>query len=104
MGASTHRPSTPRPSTSYSGKGSSSTNSSSRSTPKKETTTPERSQSTMRDMLELLEEVERCRDAVEAAKKELEKAELRVMAEMKKLDPATRTRLKRMMGVVDKDI
>lgn len=87
---------------SYSGKGS---------------TTPSRSESPIRrasevrgksamvEMLELLEEVERCRDVVtsrqadlDSAKKDLEKAEQKVSAQINKLDPETKARFRRMMG------
>ena len=98
MGASSYR-------SSYSGKGS---------------TTPSRSESPIRkpskargklsmiEMLELLEEVERCRDVVsekqddlDSAKKKLEIAEQKVYAQMDRLDPKTKDRLKRMMGRLD---
>lgn len=96
MGASSYR-------SSYSGKGS---------------TTPTKSESPIRrvsrgksamvEMLELLEEVERCRDVVaekkadlDSAKKDLERAEQKVSAQINKLDPETKARFRRMMGGLD---
>lgn len=97
MGASSYR------SSSYSGKGSTSR---SESTIRKASQV--RSKSPMVEMLELLEEVERCRDVVtsrqadlDSAKKDLEKAEQKVSAQINKLDPETKARFRRMMGGMD---
>lgn len=97
MGASSYR------SSSYSGKGSSSK---SESTIRKASQV--RSKSPMVEMLELLEEVERYRDVVtsrqadlDSAKKDLEKAEQKVSAQINKLDPETKARFRRMMGGLD---
>lgn len=99
MGASTYR-------SSYSGKGSTSVSKSTSSTRR---TTRERSKSSMVEMLELLEEVERCREVVadrqtdlDTAKRDLEKAEQKVSAQIDKLDPETKARFRRMMGGFDK--
>ena len=68
----------------------------------------ERSKSPNVEMLELLEEVERCRDVVatrqadlDSAKKDLERAEQKVSAQINKLDPETKARFRRMMGGLD---
>lgn len=99
MGASSYR------SSSYSGKGSTS---SSRSESTTRRTSQARSKSPMVEMLELLEEVERCRDVVtsrqadlDSAKKDLEKAEQKVSAQINKLDPETKAKFRRMMGGLD---
>lgn len=88
---------------SYSGKGSTSVSSNTSST--RRTTRETKSKSPMVEMLKLLEEVERCRDAVtekqkdlDSAKKDLEKAEQRVSEQIDKLDPETKARFRRMMG------
>ena len=59
-------------------------------------------------MFELLEEVERCRDAVtsrqadlDSAKKDLERAEQKVSAQINKLDPEIKARFRKMMGELD---
>ena len=59
----------------------------------------------MVEMLELLEEVERCREIVaekqsdlDSAKKDLERAEKKVSAQIDKFDPETKARFRRMMG------
>ena len=95
MGASSYR-------SSYSGKGST-TSSKSGSSSKR--ASKAKSKSPMVEMLELLEEVERCREVVSekqadlnSAKKNLEIAEQRVYEQMDKLDPETKARLKKMMG------
>lgn len=61
--------------------------------------------SAMVEMLELLEEVERCREVVtdrqsdlDSAKKDLERAEQKVSDQINKLDPETKARFRRMMG------
>lgn len=61
--------------------------------------------SPMVEMLELLEEVERCREVVadrqselDSAKKDLERAEKKVSDQIDKLDPETKARFRRMMG------
>lgn len=99
MGASSYR------SSSYSGKGS--TNPSRSESPIRKASQV-RSKSPMVEMLELLEEVERCRDVVterqadlDSAKKDLEKAEQKVSAQINKLDPETKARFRRMMGGLD---
>ena len=86
---------------SYSGKGSTAPS-------KSKKTSKAKSKSPMVEMLELLEEVERCRDVVsekqadlDSAKKKLEIAEQKVYAQMDRLDPETKDRLKRMMGRLD---
>ena len=98
MGASSYR-------SSYSGKGS--TNPSRSESPIRRPSKA-RGKSSMIEMLELLEEVERCRDVVsekqadlDSAKKKLEIAEQKVYAQMDRLDPETKDRLKRMMGRLD---
>lgn len=98
MGASSYR-------SSYSGKGST-TSSKSGSSSKR--ASKAKSKSPMVEMLELLEEVERCREVVSekqadlnSAKKNLEIAEQRVYEQMDKLDPETKARLKKMMGRLD---
>lgn len=98
MGASSY--------SSYSGKGS--TNTSRSTTASRRTVREERSKSPMVEMLELLEEVERCRDVVasrqadlDSAKKDLERAEKRVSAQINKLDPETKARFRRIMGGLD---
>lgn len=95
MGAPTYR-------SSYSGKGTTNT-SRSESLVTRETKT--RNKSAMVEMLELLEEVERCREVVvdrqsdlDSAKKDLERAEQKVSAQINKLDPETKDRFRRMMG------
>jgi len=95
MGASSYRSSSS--SLSYDGKGSISST----------TRSNERQKSSMVEMLELLEEVERCREAVadrekdlNSAKRNLEKAEEKVKAQINKLDPETKARLRRMMGAI----
>lgn len=100
MGASTYR-------SSYSGKGSTSVSRSTSST--KRTTRETKSKSPMVEMLELLEEVERCREVVadrqidlDTAKKDLEKAEQKVSAQIDRLDPETKARFRRMMGGFEK--
>ena len=98
MGASSYR-------SSYSGKGST-TSSKSGSSSKR--ASKAKGKSPMVEMLELLEEVERCREVVSekqadlnSAKKNLEIAEQRVYEQMDKLDPETKARLKKMMGRLD---
>ena len=91
MGSSVHN-------SSYSGKGST-IPSRSESTAKRASRA--KSKSPMVEMLELLEEVERCRDVLDSAKQDLERAEQRVYEQMDKLDPETKARLKRMMGRLD---
>lgn len=100
MGASTYR-------SSYSGKGSTSVSKSTSST--RRTTRETKSKSPMVEMLELLEEVERCREVVadrqtdlDTAKRDLEKAEQKVSAQIDKLDSETKARFRRMMGGFDK--
>lgn len=95
MGAPTYR-------SSYSGKGSTNT---SRSESSVTRGTKTRNKSAMVEMLELLEEVERCREVVaerqsdlDSAKKDLERAEQKVSAQINKLDPETKARFRRMMG------
>lgn len=75
----------------------------------------ERRKSAMKEMLELLEEVENCRDDVDQrkidlelakkelqfAERELEKAEERVADQLNNLDPDTRNRFRRMIGAMD---
>lgn len=87
MGAST---------SSYSGKGSSSV---SRSSARKSANSP------MIEMLRLLEEVESCREEVasrekdlKAAKKRLEKAEEKALAQVNKLDSKTKSRFRAILG------
>ena len=99
MGASSYTRS------SYSGKGSTS---SSRSETSIRQTYKVKGKSPMVEMLELLEEVEICRDVVtsrqadlDSAKKDLEKAEQKVSAQISKLDPETKARFRRMMGGMD---
>lgn len=67
-----------------------------------------RSNSPMVEMLELLEEVEKCRDIVESrqydldsAKKDLEKAEQKVSAKVEELDPQTKARYRKMLGGIE---
>ncbi len=98
MGASSYR------SSSYSGKGSTSPSRSESTTRRSQV----KSKSPMVEMLELLEEVERCRDVVtsrqadlDSAKKDLEKAEQKVSVQINKLDPETKARFRRMMGGLD---
>ena len=98
MGTSSYR-------SSYSGKGST-TSSKSGSSSKR--ASKAKSKSPMVEMLELLEEVERCREDVSekqadlnSAKKNLEIAEQRVYEQMDKLDPETKGRLKKMIGRLD---
>ena len=98
MGSSVHN-------SSYSGKGST-IPSRSESTAKRASRA--KSKSPMVEMLELLEEVERCRDVVaekkadlDSAKKDLERAEQKVSAQINKLDPETKARFRRMMGGLD---
>lgn len=64
--------------------------------------------SAMAEMFELLEEVERCRDAVterqhdlDSAKRDLEIAEQKVSDQIDKFDPETKARLRRMMGTLE---
>ena len=64
-----------------------------------------RNKSAMVEMLELLEEVERCREVVadrqrdlDSAKNDLERAEQKVSAQINKLDPETKARFRRMIG------
>lgn len=90
---------------SYSGKESTSI---SESTTRR--TSQAKSKSSMMEMLELLEEVERCRDVVtsrqadlDSAKKDLEKAEQKVSAQINTLDSETKARLIRMMGGLDEN-
>ena len=98
MGASSY--------SSYSGKGSTYTG---RNTSAyRRSVREERSKSPNVEMLELLEEVERCRDVVatrqadlDSAKKDLERAEQKVSAQINKLDPETKARFRRMMGGLD---
>ena len=99
MGTPTYR------STSYDGKGSTNT---SRTESQVTRGTKPRNKSPMVEMLELLEEVERCRDVVatrqadlDSAKKDLERAEQKVSAQINKLDPETKARFRRMMGGLD---
>ena len=89
-------------STSYDGKGSTNT---SRSESSVTRGTKTRNKSAMVEMLELLEEVERCREVVadrqsdlDSAKRDLERAEQKVSAQINKLDPETKARFRRMMG------
>lgn len=96
MGTPTYR------STSYDGKGSTNT---SRTESQVTRGTKPRNKSPMVEMLELLEEVERCREIVaekqsdlDSAKKDLERAEKKVSAQIDKFDPETKARFKRMMG------
>lgn len=96
MGTPTYR------STSYDGKGSTNTSRSESSVTRGNKT---RNKSAMVEMLELLEEVERCREVVadrqsdlDSAKKDLERAEQKVSAQINKLDPETKARFRRMMG------
>lgn len=91
MGTPTYR------STSYDGKGSSRVPSS--------RATGTKSKSAMLEMLELLQEVEKCREvvddkqkALDTAKKALDAAEKKVTAKMEELDPETKARLRKMMG------
>ena len=98
MGARSYR------SSSYSGKGSTSPSRSESTTRRSQV----KSKSPMVEMLELLEEVERCRDVVtsrqadlDSAKKDLEKAEQKVSVQINKLDPETKARFRRMMGGLD---
>lgn len=91
--------------TNYSGKGSTSV---SRSESITRRTTKAKSKSPMIEMLELLEEVEKYREVVtvkqadlDVAKRDLEKAEQRVSAQINKLDPETKARFRRMMGGLD---
>ncbi len=93
---------------SYSGKGSTNTSRSTSTSSSRRPVREERGKSPMVEMLELLEEVERCRDVVasrqadlDSAKKDLEKAEKRVSAQINKLDPETKARFRRMMGGMD---
>ena len=93
---------------SYSGKGSTSVSSSTSSTQR--TTRETKSKSPMVEMLELLEEVERCREVVterqadlDTAKRDLEKAEQKVSAQINKLDPKTKAIFRRMMGGFEKN-
>jgi len=95
MGAPTYR-------SSYSGKGSTNT---SRSESSVTRGTKTRGKSAMVEMLELLREVERCREVVadrqsdlDSAKKDLERAEQKVSAQIYKLDSETQARFRRMMG------
>ena len=67
-----------------------------------------RSLQEMIEMLDLLEEVEKCREIVaekkadlDSAKKDLERAEQKVSAQINKLDPETKARFRRMMGGLD---
>ena len=91
---------------SYSGKGSTTL---SRNESPIRRTSKSRGKSPMVEMLELLEEVERCRDVVaekktdlDSAKKDLERAEQKVSAQINKLDPETKARFRRMMGGIKK--
>lgn len=95
MGASSY--------TSYDGKGS--TRREKRITEKKSSV---RNESAMIKMLELLEEVERCRDVVvakqadlDSARRDLEIAEQKVSKQINNLDSETKARLRRMMGVLN---
>lgn len=97
MGASSY--------SSYSGKGSSSIDTSSN---RRTSTRKTRVKNPMTEMLELLEEVERCRDVVtskkaelDSAKQDLAKAEQKVSAQIDKLDPETKARFRRMMSRLD---
>ena len=98
MGASSY--------SSYSGKGS--TNTGRNTSANRRSVREERSKSPMVEMLELLEEVERCRDVVatrqadlDSAKKDLERAEQKVSAQINKLDPEIKARFRKMMGELD---
>lgn len=89
----------------YSGKGSTSPSRRESKTKRKSSV---RSTSAMVEMFELLEEVERCRDAVtsrqadlDSAKKDLERAEQKVSAQINKLDPEIKARFRKMMGELD---
>lgn len=88
----------------YSGKGSTSSKRSERPNNRR-TSSEERSKSPMVEMLELLAEVEKCRDVVnkkqmdlDSAKNNLKAAEQKVTAQINKLDSATKARLRKMMG------
>ncbi len=92
MGAST---------SSYSGKGSTS---GSRSSTRRSTNSP------MIEMLRLLEEVESCREEVasreadwNSAKKKLEQAEKKAIAQINKLDPKTKARFRAMLGESERE-
>ena len=98
MGASSYR-------SSYSGKSSTTP---SRSESPIRRPSKARGKSSMIEMLELLEEVERGRDVVaekkadlDSAKKDLERAEQKVSAQINKLAPETKARFRRMMGGLD---
>ncbi len=92
--------------TNYSGKGSTSP---SRSESIIRRTTQTRSKKTpMLELLNLLEEVESCREDValkkanlDSARKKLEKAEQKVSEKVNELDPETKARFRRMMGSID---
>lgn len=95
MGASSYR------SSSYSGKGSTNISTS-------RETRSSRGKSSMREMLELLEEVERCREVVEEKQSDLEKAksdlaraEQRVSTQINQLDPALKAKFRSMMAEID---
>lgn len=99
MGASTYR------SSSYSGKGSTTVSRSENITRK---TSQERTKSPAREMLRLLEEVEKCREVVtskqadlDSAKRDLKKAEQKALEQVNKLDPQTKARFKSILGVVE---
>lgn len=96
MGASTY----------YSGKGSTSRRDIMNDIESRRTKTSNKS--AMITMLELLEEVERCRDVVadkqkdlDIAKNNLKRAEQKVSAQMNKLDSETKLRLQRMISGTD---
>ena len=106
MGASSYR------SSSYSGKGSTSSSriSDVARVPgtMRERNSEKRNKSPMVEMLELLEEVERCRDVVvakqadlDSARRDLEIAEQKVSKQINNLDSETKARLRRMMGVLN---
>lgn len=85
---------------SYSGKGSASQS--------RPSYREKNSASEMAKTLDLLQEVERCREIVDARKMELrtaeadlERAEQNVSAQINKLDPKTKARFRRMMGGLD---
>ena len=93
---------------SYSGKGSTTTSTSRSTSSTRKNVRETKSKSSMLEMLKLLEEVERCREVVtkkqndlDSAKEDLEKAEQKVTAQIDKLDPETKNRLRKMMGVLE---
>lgn len=98
MGASSY--------SSYSGKGS--TNTGRNTSANRKSVREERSKSPMVEMLDLLDEVERCRYVVatrqaylDSAKKDLERAKQKVSAQINKLDQETKSRFRRMMDGLD---